>query len=262
MSSNTLEIDRIAPTCRPPGRAIGYHRWRNLLFIHWRMPPELVTGLLPAELTLDTWYGDAWVGLVPFHMTGVRPSWWPWGFTFHETNVRTYVHFQGHGPGVWFFSLEAANRLAVWVARQHWHLNYHFARMEVLRAGDQVQYTSRRLWPGKPGAVARIVAEVGPLLGAGQTERSLAAGLAEPCTLEHFLIERYLLYAQAPGGPLRRGQVHHAPYVVRTAQLLQCEETLLAAVGIKPATAPCHVAFCDGVDVEVFRLVPVEPSVW
>jgi uncharacterized protein YqjF (DUF2071 family) len=260
--ASAIEIDRLAPTRRPPGHAIGYHSWRNLLFVHWRLPAELVAGHLPTKLSLDTWDGDAWVGLVPFHMTGVRPAWWPAGFTFHETNVRTYVHYKGRDPGVWFFSLEAANRLAVWVARQRWKLNYHFARMEVRRDGDQVRYASRRFGPGKAGAATRIEARVGPLLGTDEPQKSLAAGLAEPESLEHFLIERYVLYAQAPGGRLRRGQVHHAPYVVRSAQLVQFEETLLSASGVNTTTAPCHVAFCDGVDVEIFPLVPVEPRVW
>jgi uncharacterized protein YqjF (DUF2071 family) len=256
-STSTFEIDRLAPTRRPLGRAIGYHRWRELLFVHWRLPAEEVAALLPPELTLDTWQGDAWVGLVPFHMTGVRPAWWPLGFTFHETNVRTYVHYRGRDPGVWFFSLEAANSLAVRVARRRWRLNYHFARMEVRRDGNRVHYASRRLWPGEPGAMARISADIGPLLGAGQPGRAIAAGVSEERSLEHFLIERYLLYAGAWGGPLRRGQVHHAPYVVRSAQLLQCDESLLAANGIERADAPSHVAFCDGVDVEIFPLVPV-----
>lgn len=255
--TSTLEIDRLAPTRRPPGRAIGYHRWRDLLFVHWRFPADLVAALLPPGLTLDTWEGDAWVGLVPFHMTGVRPAWWPFGFAFHETNVRTYVHYRGRDPGVWFFSLEAANSLAVRVARWRWRLNYHFARMEVRRHGNRVYYASRRLWPGEPGAMTRIMAEVGLTLGAGQVGRAIAAGVSEERSLEHFLIERYLLYAGMQGGTLRRGQVHHAPYVVRSAQLLQCDESLLAANGLERADAPDHLAFCDGVDVEIFPLVPV-----
>src|SRR5437764_197484 len=84
-------IDRIAPTRRPPGRAIGYQIWTNLLFVHWRIPAEIMRPLMPPELSLDTWEGDAWVGLVPFDMSGVRPWWFPAlpGVSrFHETNVR------------------------------------------------------------------------------------------------------------------------------------------------------------------------------
>ena len=49
--------------------------------------------------------------------------------SFHETNVRTYVHRAGCDPGVWFFSLDAANRLAVLAARTTFHLPYYHARM-------------------------------------------------------------------------------------------------------------------------------------
>jgi uncharacterized protein YqjF (DUF2071 family) len=99
-------------------------------------------------------------------------------------------------------------------------------------------------------------------LGTGQPGRSLAAGLAEPGSLEHFLIERYLLYAQRPDGSLRRGQVHHAAYMIRSAQLWQCEESLLASNDIETPGPPCHVAFCDHVSVEIFRLVPVATGIW
>ena len=130
--------DRLTPTMRPAGSAIGYHRWTDLLFVHWRFPAEIVRPLLPPELTLDTWEGDAWVGLVPFYMSRVRP-WWsppvPGVSYFCETNVRTYVHFRGRDPGVWFLSLDASNSLAVRVARWRWHLPYFRAHMGLARTG-------------------------------------------------------------------------------------------------------------------------------
>ena len=85
--------------------------WRSLLFLHWPLPPDAVRPLLPAEMTLDTFDGSAWVGLVPFTMTGVKFRWLgsiPSMRRFHECNVRTYVHRDGE-PGVWFFSLDAAS---------------------------------------------------------------------------------------------------------------------------------------------------------
>lgn len=258
MPTETADIDRIAPTRRPARRAIGYQVWTDLLFVHWRMPAQLVTPLLPQELKLDTWEGDAWVGLVPFHMSGVRP-WWspsiPGISAFHETNVRTYVHHRAQGPGVWFFSLEAAHSLAVRVARWRWRLNYFRAEMELNRQGDDLQYRSRRLWPGPPGASLEIEATIGDWIGANETTRALPAGRALPGSLEFWLMERYLLYAQAPGRPLLRGQVHHSPYPVREARLKRLEETLLASSGIKVFGAPVHVAYSPGVSVEIFPLV-------
>jgi uncharacterized protein YqjF (DUF2071 family) len=254
------QIDRISASMRPSGRPIGYQRWTNLLFVHWRLPAALVQPLIPSGLTLDTWDGDAWVGLVPFFMSGVRP-WWsppiPGVSAFCETNVRTYVHFQGRDPGVWFLSLEASRSLAVRVGRWGWHLPYYRAAMNLARQGDRVTYESRRLWPGAAGAGCRIRAEIGPLLGHDAPERPLPAGRALPETLEHFLFERYILYAQGSPEQLRAGRVHHAPYAVRLARLEELHDTLLPAAGITPPDPPCHTAFCDGVEVEIFPLEPV-----
>jgi uncharacterized protein len=103
-------------TQRPPERAIGFQRWRDLLFMHWRVPAEQLQSVIPAPLQLETFDGSAWIGLVPFAMRDVRPWWSPAvaGISnFLETNVRTYVVHPETGPGVWFFSLDATSRLAV-----------------------------------------------------------------------------------------------------------------------------------------------------
>lgn len=253
-------IDRLASTLRPTGRAAGYHSWWDLTFLHWRFPAEEVARLLPPELTLDTWEGDAWVGLVPFHMSGIRPWWFPtlpFVSAFAETNVRTYVHHRGGAPGVWFFSLDAARSLPVRVARWRWHLPYHRAEMSAVRHGSQLTYRSRRLWPGAAGSGTDLEIEVGDLIGSGDQQRPLPAGQALPGTLEHFLVERYILYARTGTGTLWSGQVHHAPYSLRQARVLRCEDSLLAAAGLHPRTPLASTLFCDGVKVEVFPLRPV-----
>lgn len=260
-TSPPIVIERLSPAQRPHERPVGYHVWRNLLFVHWRVPAEMITPLLPKSLTLDTWEGDAFVGLVPFFMSGVRP-WWspamPGISTFCETNVRTYVHHDGRDPGVWFFSLDAARSLAVRVARWRWHLPYFRARMRLRREANRVTYASHRLWPEPKGVGMTAEAEVGPLLGRDVANRELPAGRALPGTLEHFLIERYILFSTDRQGTLRRGRVHHTPYPVRTARLMSLKETLLSPLGITPESDPCHVAFSDGVRVEVFPLRRVE----
>jgi uncharacterized protein YqjF (DUF2071 family) len=257
------QIDRISPTLRPPGRAIGYQVWTHLLFVHWRVPAELVRPLIPEELTLDTWDGSAWMGLVPFDMSGVRPWWFPAvpGVShFLETNVRTYVHFHGRDPGVWFFSLEASNSLAVRIARWRWHLPYYRAAMTLDRRGESIDYRSRRLWPGPPGAGCGIRAEIGPLLGQDVADRVLSAGRAIPGTLEHFLVERYILYATSARGELYWGRVYHTPYPIREARLTEFEDTLVPAAGITPAGPPCHIAFSAGVSVQIFPLRPLHAT--
>lgn len=258
------DIDRLAPARRPAGSPSGYHVWSNLLFLHWRVPPALVRPLIPRALDLDTWDGDAWVGLVPFEMSGVRPRWAPPcpGISrFCETNVRTYVHHRGRDPGVWFFSLDASSSLAVRVARWKWHLPYYRARMQIEREGQGVHYSSRRLWPKPAGASSSISAMpgAGPD-GAAAALAGIENGHAIPGTLEHFLIERYILYAATGPGELQLGRVHHAPYSLRPVQISALEETLLPAAGIYPTTAFCHAVFCDRVRVEVFPLRPVDSA--
>ncbi len=130
---------------KPP---IGYQSWHDLLFVHWRLRAEDVQRLLPDGLAVDTWQGDAWIGLVAFHMSGVRPRWFPaipYVSRFPETNIRTYVRCGDREPGIWFFSLEAARLPAVLAARWGWRLPYHWSRMRVVRQGDRVSYASRRL---------------------------------------------------------------------------------------------------------------------
>ena len=253
----TCHIDRISPSLRPSGGPIGYQRWTSLLFVHWRLPVELLQPLIPPELTLDTWEGDAWVGLVPFYMSRVRP-WWspplPGLSYFCETNVRTYVHREGRDPGVWFFSLDASNSLAVRIARWRWHLPYFRSQMSLQRAGEGVSYLSRRIWPGAIGAGCDIRARIGAPLGNHDPDPPLPVGRALPGTLEHFLIERYILYAEPAPGRLLAGRVHHQPYPIREAFLEQLDESVLAAAGISVVAPPCHTVFSDGVAVEIFPL--------
>jgi len=250
-------IDRVAPTRRPTGeRVVMRQTWADLLFLHWPVPPETLAPLLPPGLTLDTFEdGRAYVGLVPFTMTGVRPLWSPpvRGLSdFHETNVRTYVHYEGRDPGVWFFSLDAANAIAVRIARTLWKLPYHFARMKIVHDGARLCHETERLWPGPLPAACRV--EYTP---AG------TPAPAEPGTLEHFLAERYVLYARSRNGRLLRGQVHHAPYPLQTATLHALDETLVAAAGITlpcPNEPPPLVHYARAVSVEVFGLREVRPS--
>jgi uncharacterized protein YqjF (DUF2071 family) len=246
VSDDSDPIDRIAPTRRPSGRVVQRPGWHELTFLHWRVPAAALRPLVPAALEIDTFEGDAFIGLVPFTMTGVRP-WWapplPGINNFHETNVRTYVHHQGVAPGVWFFSLDAASLLAVTAARTLWRLPYHHARMTLERTGTEVRYASeRRRPPPLPGACRVRCRPLGE------------PAAARPGTLEHFLAERYLLYTTARDGGLQRGAVHHAPYPLQRAEVLEHEETLIAAAGIARPAEPPIAHYASGVSVEIFGL--------
>ncbi|MEZ4369358.1 MAG: DUF2071 domain-containing protein [Polyangiaceae bacterium] len=238
-------IDRISQTHRPSGKPRGYQRWRHLLFVHWRVPVAELRRLVPESLEIDTFEGDAFVGLVPFEMQGVRPAWSPevFAFNFLETNLRTYVHVAGRDPGVYFFSLEAASRIAVTAARVGWGLPYHYANMAMDVRDAEVDYETTRT--SDPAARLKTHYRITEELGASKPE-----------TLEFFLFERYLLHTER-GGRVWTGQVHHTPYPVHLAELSSFEEGLIQAAGLpEPGRAPelCH--YSPGVDVEIFDLAP------
>jgi hypothetical protein len=189
-----------------------------------------------------------YVGLVPFRMQAIRPAWLPraMALDFLELNVRTYVHYRGR-PAVWFFSLEASSWLAVKAARLGWSLPYHHARMSVAREGDGVRYASTRRTAKAERFEARyqIGAPLGPSL---------------PGTLQHFLLERYLLLARK-NGRILEGQVHHVPYPAHAAHVEHLHDDLLAAAGLpRPEGPPAAVHFSPGVEVEVFGPWPVDVS--
>ncbi|HVY45842.1 MAG TPA: DUF2071 domain-containing protein [Minicystis sp.] len=239
-------MDRTSQSRRPEGRPAGFQRWRTLLFLHWEVPVDAVARLLPRGLDVDTFEGKAYVGVVPFTMRDVAPAWAPpvpGVSDFHELNVRTYVHLGGKDPAVWFFSLDAASSVAVVAARAGWHLPYHRASMELHVDGDEVRYRSRRLWPGPKPAELTCRYRIG-----GALPKSVDG------TFQHFVAERYLLVADTGGGDLRVGQVHHKPYPLREATVLELEQSMVEAAGLpKPAGAP-HAVFSEGVDVDIYAL--------
>jgi len=224
-------IDRLAPTRRPEGKAAGFQKWRNLLFVHYALDAEIVRALVPPSLELDLWEGQAHVGLVPFEMKDIRSAWMPRpsALNFLETNVRTYVHKNGE-PGVFFFSLEASSWLAVQVARTGWGLPYFHATMST---DGQGTYRSTRK---SGGAMVDAKWTLGELLGP-----------STPGTYEHFVLERYLLFSKH-GKELRKGQVHHVPYPAQRVTLERWQQSLFPQATGQPFAA--H--FSSGVDVEVF----------
>lgn len=257
MQDSPASIDRIAPTRKPVESPIGYQSWLDLTFIHWRVSAEDIQEFLPDSLTVDTFDGSAWVGLVPFAMRNVRP-WWspvvPGVSHFLETNVRTYVHKEGRDPGVWFFSLEASKALAVRVARRFWKLNYFYANMSLQKEARKIHYQTDRLWPNPVPAKSTVSIEF------EQDESQRSYQTAEPVTLDHFLIERYYLYTtdslnNSPAGQLYRGQVHHSPYEFSRVNLVECQDQLVPQAGIATTGNPEHIAYSPGVNVDIHPLI-------
>lgn len=210
-------------------RAVMGQVWSELLFAHWPIAAHIMRKLVPAGLELDTFEGQAWVGVVPFRMSNIRlfglpPI--PFAARFEELNVRTYVTLDGR-PGVYFFSLDANNPLAVATARSWYHLPYFNAKMVVTSEGNQINYYSQRThrhFP--PGEFAATYSPIGDVFQ------------AQPGTLEYWLTARYCLYS-AYRERIFRGEIHHAPWPLQLAQANFSTNTVAQSHGIElPDTAP------------------------
>jgi uncharacterized protein len=204
--------------------------WHDLLFAHWPIPVETMRAAVPSSLEIDLFEGRAWLGIVPFRMSGVRLRWTPAlpGLSaFPEMNVRTYVRLDDR-PGVLFFSLDATNPIAVGVARAWFHLPYFSARMTCARDGDAIRYAHRRTHAGAPPAeLSASYVPTGSVFH------------ARPGTLEHFLTERYCLYAAPDARRVWRAEIHHPPWPLQPATAAIERNTMARAHGFElPADEP------------------------
>jgi uncharacterized protein len=225
-------------------RPVMVHRWQQLTFLHWRYDAAAVQRLLPAGLTVETFDGTAWVGLVPFRMWVAPPGLpaLPWLGRFAETNVRTYVQDRHGRSGVWFFSLEAARLAAVVTARVGYQLPYFWAGMQVDRDAGQVAYRTRRRWPRAGGATAggTVVVRPGPRIAA-----------AEVSQLEHFLTARWRLFSHARSGTLRYADAEHPPWPLHRVDVDVCDDSLVAAAGLPQPSGQPLAHFSPGVEVRI-----------
>ncbi|MGC6427619.1 MAG: YqjF family protein [Akkermansiaceae bacterium] len=233
---------RLACQRRPEGSAVMDQTWADLLFLHWEFDPDLIRKRLPPGVHLDLFEQKAYLGVVPFFMKNIRPKGLPcipWLSNFLELNVRTYVHDDKGRPGVWFFSLDCDQPIAVEIARKLFHLPYQHARMN---AGEV--YRCQR----------RGVSETAEYSyqGTGKLET------AEPGTLEFFLLERYLLFSQRRNGNLYCGQVHHQPYQFCEAEVTQWTDAPLRWEYFEVDGNPISQLYSPGVPVEIFPLSKLE----
>ena len=219
--------------------------WSHLLFAHWSFEPEAVARHLPANLTLDVRDGHAWLGVVPFLMSGVTPRCcppMPYLSRFLELNVRTYVVVDNK-PGVWFFSLDAANKIAVRVARKTFSLPYMDAKMSLKREDtSSINYHSARTHRGEPGAEFSA------------TYRSEGESFeARPGTLEHWLTSRYCLYSANHKGDIYRGEIDHPPWTLRKAECDIMKNTMGEGYGFAFSRPP-HLLYAEPIHVRAWPI--------
>lgn len=242
----TLQRTAHRPWPMPAEPWLMTQTWHDLAFLHWPVDHTLLRQALPAGLELDIFEGRAWIGVVPFHMTNVAPRGMPalpFVSAFPELNVRTYVTVD-EKPGVYFFSLDAGNPIAVGAARSLLHLPYYSAMMSVEERDGWIHYTSRR-------------AEGSDRAGAAFEARYRATGpVFEPKdgTLEHFLTERYRLYTVDQSNRLLSIDIHHQPWPLQDAEAAIEVNTMVEPTGVRlPDMAPL-VHFAKRQDMVAWRL--------
>jgi uncharacterized protein YqjF (DUF2071 family) len=224
----------------PPAKPWSLRQtWYQLLFAHWRVEPRRLALLLPPPLELDLFHGEAWVGVVPFGMRRVAPRRLPalpWISRFLELNVRAYVRHRGKA-GVYFFSLDAANPLAVEIARRWYGLNYLRARMSLEERGGWVEYRSRRT--DRRASDAELAVRYQP--------QGLPS-VASVGTLESFLVDRYRLFT-AREGLVRCAEIHHGPWPLQRARADFGTNTMARAAGIELDGAAPHLLYAREIEV-------------
>jgi uncharacterized protein len=202
-----------------------HQAWHDLLFAHWPVDAGEMRARVPAALDVDLFDGQAWISVVPFRMSGIRPRFLPalpWLSAFAELNVRTYVVRDGK-PGVYFFSLDAANPVAVRIARRVFHLPYFDAKMSLEFNGDWIEYRRTRTHRGSPPAeFSARYRPTGPVFRVA------------PGSLEEWLSERYCLYADDRRGRIWRTEIHHAPWPVQPAECEIHVNTMTALPHVTP----------------------------
>jgi uncharacterized protein YqjF (DUF2071 family) len=216
--------------------------------MHWPVAVSALRPLVPPQLSIDTFGGQAWIGVVPFKMWGVRPYLAPPvpGLnSFLELNVRTYVHHQGV-PGVWFHSLDIDSSAAAWGGRQFFFLPYHNAEMSFKQEARKIFYHSRRAQSDAPPAVFDAAWTTGERLPQ-----------SEPGSLEFFLTERYCLYT-VQREQLYRCRIHHQPWPLSAAEVTAHNSTMLEALGLHAPAGNPLLHYAEELKVDIWPLARVE----
>jgi len=215
--------------------------WRDALFAHWDVSPDRIAETLPDRLTVDTHDGRAFLGVVPFVMADISPRGVPVGLRFGELNLRTYVRAEDGTRGIYFYNLDADDRLGVFFARTLFQLPYYRAEIDVEREGRQVRFQSRRVGEGEPAA---FDATYGP---AGDRFE------AEPGTLPHFLTERYRFYTEGERS-LFYGDIDHGPWPLAEATAEIQENDLFRVNGFEEPDGAPLLHYSPRVDVAAGRI--------
>lgn len=237
-TSSVLSTVKHRPWPLPDKPWLMTQQWKKLLFAHWSVNSDALLRFLPSDLELDLWEGQAWLGIVPFEMS-YQLRYFPWIVRFGELNVRTYVTYQGK-PGVLFLSLDASDLFTVYMARVTYSLPYYEAKIQLETVDSEIHYQSRR--------------SRGHAVFQGRYKRVSEPFEALSGSFDHWLTERYCLYAKNRSGILCRGDIHHLPWQLQKGEAVIKECSMADIHGIKlPENSPV-LHYADSIDVVIWPL--------
>jgi uncharacterized protein len=217
-----------------PRPVLARQRWGDLTFVHWPVHPESVADMYPPGTRPDVFAdGMTYVALVPFAMSGLGlgtapPI--PYFGAFLETDIWLYSVDDAGRHGVLMRSIETA-RLAVVPFTRIVGFPFTWARMRMTRSGDRVTYHSVRRWPRRR-LRCRLTISVGEVV--------------EPTPLEVWLTARWGAHVRTP----RRTwwiPDEHEPWPLRAAEIIDLDDDLLDASGVRPAGTCLRALFSPGV---------------
>jgi len=223
------------PRPLPAGRWAMTQRWNDLLFAHWPIPAQMVEARLPDWLEADTYQGSGWLGAVPFWLDRIKvrgvPS-IPGLRNFPDLNLRTYVRDRQTGtPGIYFFSVDSSNLLAVAAAHMVYHLPYFLAEMHLeQRSEREFAFYSRRRFQKQPVIFKARYRGLGP----SRRLVEIRSG-----SFEHFMSERPCVFSVNRAGQPIRANLHHVPWPLEEAEAeIERNDLGLAAGVVLPDREP------------------------
>jgi uncharacterized protein len=230
---------------KPRGTPVMQQNWRNLLFLHWPMDPEVLRPFIPESLELDTFEGKAWIGITPFHLEDLRPLMLPPvpGLSeFHECNVRTYVQHQGR-PGIWFFSLDASKLLPALAARFFFMLPYFPSNIRYTQKNGRFSFSLRR--NGPPPAELKVSWTTGVRLRDPDKD-----------SLAFFLVERYCAFA-VEANTVYKIRIYHPPWILDEASVELRASSLISSLGLPGPAGEPLAHFSTGVEAQIWPPTPI-----
>jgi uncharacterized protein YqjF (DUF2071 family) len=242
MNSGILRIKK-------PGKKntwIMTQTWEHLLFAHWPISSNIIRRLIPDGLEIDTFDGQAWISVIPFLMSGIRLRFLPiipYTSTFPEINVRTYVK-ANNKPGVFFITLDAANSLALHIAKIWYHLPYYKAKMSFQDKGQNIEFWSRRL--DSSHSEIKFHGNYRPISPPFAAQKG---------TIEHWLTERYIFYCRSSyNNKIYYGEVYHEPWELQTAEAEISSNTMTQALHPTLPQIPALLQYSRGVQALIWPL--------